>query len=356
MATITKGENPRRRYTVKWRDADRKQRERSFARLKEANDFRTKIESSLRDNTYVDPRHSKVTLGAEITQWISMHPGAAGTKKNYTSVLNQHIMPEIGSVPLGRLTREQVRRLLLETMPAKGLSVSTCQTARTVIVGTLAEALRGHKVHENVASGIRLPAVSERAEFTMATRKQIDKIIAGMSAQWSLAVVLMRGCGLRIGEALAVRSDSVRGSVLRIEEQVLGTGKRGPLKHRKPGQFRDIPLPRYVVHAIAEHVSLHGEGWLFPEFIDGGGRRQGGWRDQFMAQAKLADLPASFVPHSLRHMFVSACLGHGIPITDVSRWVGHTSIDMTHRIYGHMVPSATGRAIEILDQEWSQAA
>jgi hypothetical protein len=199
VATITKGENPRRRYTVKWRDADRKQRERSFARLKEANDFRTKIESSLRDNTYVDPRHSKVTLGTEITQWISMHPGAAGTRKNYTSVLNQHIMPEIGSVPLGRLTREQVRRLLLETMPAKGLSVSTCQTARTVIVGTLAEAVRGHKVHENVASGIRLPAVSERAEFTMATRKQLDAITAGMPATWSLAVTIMRGCGWRPG-------------------------------------------------------------------------------------------------------------------------------------------------------------
>jgi integrase len=75
-----------------------------------------------------------------------------------------------------------------------------------------------------------------------------------------------------------------------------------------------------------------------------------------MAQAKLAGLPASFVPHCLRHMFVSACLGNGIPITDVSRWVGHSSIDMTHRIYGHMLKSATARAVEILDREWQQAA
>jgi hypothetical protein len=81
-----------------------------------------------------------------------------------------------------------------------------------VIVAVLAEAVRGRKVPENVASGIRLPAVSERVEFTMATREQLDKIIACMDARWSLAVTIMRGYGLRIGEALAIRSDSARGN------------------------------------------------------------------------------------------------------------------------------------------------
>ncbi len=291
------------------------------------------------------------TFESYAARWITQHHGAASTKRNYKLALDKHIGPQIGGIPLARLTRDDVRTLLLETMP-KTVSTSTCQTARTVIVAVLAEALRGRKVTENVASGIRLPAISERAEFTMATREQLDKIIAGIDARWSLAVILMRGCGLRIGEALAVRSDSVRGNVLRVEEQVLGTGKRGPLKHRKPGEFRDVPLPRYVATAIAERVKAYGDGYLFPDIADGP-RRPDAWRDQFMREAKLAGLPASFTPHDLRHCYASACLAGGVPITDLSRWLGHRDINLTHRVYGHMVPSAMDNAIRALDKEWA---
>jgi len=46
-------------------------------------------------------------------------------------------------------------------------------------------------------------------------------LASGMPADWALCVWLMRGCGLRIGEALAVSEDSrVRPGVLRISEQV----------------------------------------------------------------------------------------------------------------------------------------
>ena len=60
--------------------------------------------------------------------------------------------------------------------------------------------------------------------------------------------------------------------------------------------------------------------------------------------AAKAGLPPQFVPHSLRHHFASAALARGIPIIDVSRWLGHRSIDTTHRIYGHIVPSSLDRA------------
>lgn len=36
-----------------------------------------------------------------------------------------------------------------------------------------------------------------------------------------------------------------------------------------------------------------------------------------------ADLPPEFIPHSLRHCFASAALARVIPITEVSRWLGH---------------------------------
>jgi hypothetical protein len=70
----------------------------------------------------------------------------------------------------------------------------------------------------------------------------------------------MRGCGLRLGECLAVRGDSFAGGRLRIsEQQDAHTDQRGPLKARKPSEYRDIPVPGYVTAALPTGVS----GYLF---------------------------------------------------------------------------------------------
>lgn len=62
-----------------------------------------------------------------------------------------------------------------------------------------------------------------------------------------------------------------------------------------------------------------------------------------------AGLPSEFIPQSLRHFYASTALAHGIPITEVSRWLGHKSIQVTHRIYGHLVPTSWDRTRTVLD-------
>jgi hypothetical protein len=60
------------------------------------------------------------------------------------------------------------------------------------------------------------------------------------------------------------------------------------------------------------------------------------------------------LPHSLRHAFVSALLSRGVPIDDLAAWLGHKSINVTHAIYGHLMPSSLGRAQEVLNAEYSE--
>jgi len=56
VASIRKNENPRKPYTVAYRDADRKQRERSFRTKREAQDFKVKLEHDSREGVFADPR------------------------------------------------------------------------------------------------------------------------------------------------------------------------------------------------------------------------------------------------------------------------------------------------------------
>jgi len=57
----------------------------------------------------------------------------------------------------------------------------------------------------------------------------------------------------------------------------------------------------------------------------------------------------------LRHYFASAALAKGIPITEVSRWLGHNSIEVTHQIYGHLVPTSRDRARTALDDAYQES-
>ena len=134
-------------------------------------------------------------------------------------------------------------------------------------------------------------------------------------------------------------------------------GQLRPLKFRRAGEFRDIPLPQYVNEAIDKHVADHGttsDGYLFQ------GRKykhviRRTYQQDFRRAADLAGLPPQFIPHSLRHIYASTALAEGIPITEVSRWLGHKSIEVTHQIYGHLVPSSLERASAALDAAYQKS-
>jgi integrase len=223
----------------------------------------------------------------------------------------------------------------------------------------LAAAVRDRKLAESPCAGIQLPGVVTAADFYLPAYAQVEAVAAGLPPDWAATVWLMHGCGLRIGEALAVslRCRIGRGKTLRVCEQVNPSAQLRPLKFRREGEFRHIPLPEYVNEAIDKHVAEHGttaDGYLFQ------GRKyklvvRRSYQEDFQRAAARAGLPPEFIPHSLRHLYASTALAEGIPITEVSRWLGHKSIEVTHQIYGHLVPSSFDRARTALDTAYQSS-
>lgn len=62
------------------------------------------------------------------------------------------------------------------------------------------------------------------------------------------------------------------------------------------------------------------------------------------------DGKAKYSLRSLRYFFASTALANGVPIHEVSRWLGHRSVKTTVDIYGHLLPSAWERCREILQR------
>jgi hypothetical protein len=245
-----------------------RQREQSFGTgLREAEDFALKVEHDKRAHVFVDPKAGRVLFRDAAGTWLDQHLGADSSIATYRSVLRAHIDPAIGGKPIGAIRREDVKALIVG-MHRKGLSASRIGCAHLVISAVLSEAVRDKKLAESPCTGIQLPGVVTAADFILPAHAQIEAVAAGLPADWAPSVWLMRGCGLCIGEALTVNLHCRihHGKTLRVKEQVDPAAQLRPLKFRRAGEFRDIPLPEYVSEAIDKHVAEHGttsQGYLF---------------------------------------------------------------------------------------------
>jgi integrase len=330
-----------------------KQREQSFGDdLKEAENFLLKVEHDKKAHVFIDPEAGKAVFRAEAEAWLTQRIGADSSDATYRSVLRTHVYPAIGHRQIRTIRREEIKEIIA-VMSRKGLSASRIAQAHLVINAVFNEAVRNKKLAESPCTDIPVPDVVHAADFVFPEDGELEALAAGLPADWAATVWLMYGCGLRIGEALAVkkRCRINQGTTLRVREQVNPVAQRKPLKFRVEGQFRDIPLPLYVSEAIDKHIASHGttdDGYLFR------GRRhkhvtRRTYQEDFERAAGKAGLPPEFIPHTLRHCYASTALAHGIPITEVSRWLGHKSIEVTHQIYGHLVPTSWDRARTVLD-------
>jgi integrase len=352
MATIVKGKNANKPYTVRYQDNGR-QREKSFRTSREANDFRAKFEHDSRAGIFVDPKAGGLKFSEVAKRWVETRTGAPSSRETYDRILRNHINPLIGHKTIRWVAQERyaIEELLKVTLPKRGLGASQVRTAYIVIRAVVNDAIRAGKLGASRINGITLPAAPVRANVVFATHEQVQGMADAMPGQEGLALWLMRGCGLRIGEALAVRWENfnVETGTLRITEQLNEDGTYTPLKHRSEGDYRDMPVPVYVNHMAVKHTSddiVGRYGYVFPEIS----RRN--FSRHFNKARDSVGLPSDFTPHTLRHIFASVSLSNRIPITDVSAWLGHRNINLTYSIYGHLVPSSVGNARVVLDAEY----
>jgi integrase len=364
MATIVKGKNPRKPHTVRYWINGR-QRERSFERQVDARDFRTKVEYDARTQTFVDPKLASVHFADYAEGVVNGLAVSSGTKGAYLGLLRSWVGPWAGDRTLLQVSqdREGFAKLVNQDMKAPGgklLSYNRRGSARTIALAAADEAVRAGRLQTHRLADIPLVQSEEitvRRDFVFPDYAQISALQGKLDAAGMVFIIwIMRGCGLRIREALAVHREDFRdnGTVLRINGQASISGdKKVPLKHRRAGQYRDVPVPAYLWAMVRElpvgPVTPATDRLYFP---------YSSVYKTFVKARNEVGISHNFIPHSLRHAFASALLADRTPITDVAAWLGHQTIDITYRIYGHLVPSAAGKARDVLEHEyemWSQA-
>ena len=214
---------------------------------------------------------------------------------------------------------------------AAGFARSSTARALSVVRGFFVWLDRRGIAHNPHAAAVRTPKQPRLMPRPLAEGDAcslIDEIGALAEEAWIAArdralATLLYGCGLRIGEALALDCRAAAG-----QPEMLRVAGKG-------GKERLVPVLPAVWRAVADYLELRP--WPAPAaaplFVGArGGRLAAGVAQKGVRRVRaLLGLPDTATPHALRHSFATHLLADGGDLRTIQELLGHASLSTTQR-------------------------
>lgn len=298
------------------------------------------------------PERDTVTLAgwleAHIAQLTGVERKTVDDYERYARQIDE-FFPEM---PLAALSAEDIARWVRH-LEASGNAPKTIKNKHGFLSAALARAVPAH-LPANPAAGRRLPrGRGDADELRMLTRDEFAALLEATTDYWRPLMSFLVTSGCRWGEAAALRPGDVDRDtgMVRI---------RRAWKYSSDGYTIGAPKTTRSRRTIAVPAAVldqldYSNDYLFTNRAGGPVRYQGFRRrvwDKAVARAGLEPAPT---PHDLRHTCASWMLTGGVPITVVSRHLGHESIKVTVDIYGDVDQAGAQLAASFMAEAVSQS-
>jgi integrase len=313
------------------------------------------------DGDYRAP--DRITLGTYLTErWLPTKRAQLrrATFDSYERNVRNHAIPAIGTIPLQRLTPEDLDAFYADLLASgkrggpKGLSPKTVRYIHGIIRKALADAQRKGTVTRNVADLADPPRLSSAPARQMKVWSPAELLqFLGELEGHRLypAFYLAANTGMRRGEVLGVRwSDidldkarlSVQQAVVNVAYEIeIADVKTAAGRRVIDLDQRTIAMLRSWRKAQLEERMLTGlgpnpDGLVFAR-PDGSPTHPDYFSQYFDRLVARSSLPRIRL-HDLRHTHATILLASGTPVKVVSERLGHASPAFTMTVYQHVVP------------------
>ncbi len=243
--------------------------------------------------------------------------------------LRRHLDFRPGLKDLENLRPADFRAYLAERH-RRGLSGASTARAMASLRGFFRHLKRARLVGNAAIAAVRTPKVPRPLPKALDEKDALETVDAigdlepeDWIAKRDVAVMtLLYGCGLRIGEALALNRDAAP-----FGETITVTGKGA--------KQRLIPVLPAVARAVDAYLAAcpHAPGEGGPLFLGARGKRlnAGVVQRQMRRLRDRMGLPATATPHALRHSFATHLLAGGGDLRTIQELLGHASLSTTQR-------------------------
>jgi integrase len=340
-----------RRYEVRYRDGDGRQRSRAFSAHKDAQAFKVDVER--RQQAGVLYHAAPERFGDYATAWLArFERGAAGRVRPRpgTAAMTREVFAKLE--PLNDLPLERVRAPLVEDLMAElaGRTPRRAEMALALLKRILRSAEARGQVVDPAVFHVRVARPEER-EPRFLTWDEAEEVRSWMPEHVCRVVPIAILTMLRRGELLGLRDADIdfEHGAITIVGQAQG-GRRTQTK-TSAGR-RTIDLGPAAVKLLREQQLARApsaDGLLFPTRTGAAYDAHNFMNRVFKPAARAAGIP-ELTFHDLRHTGASLMIAAGCNVKVIAEQMGHADGGtLVLRRYGHLYKGARRQAAIALE-------
>ncbi len=282
-----------------------------------------------------------------------------------------YILPTFGDMPLDKITKMKVRQWMEEIQK----DPKTAPRYKNDITAHFKYLFKHAETYFNLKDNpcVVLRSVKENVEVDkvgkIMSREEFEKFESCFEGSdneqflWKTFYNVLFNTGARRGEVQALRFTDIDyvSKTINFNKTVSGkyTGEKPKVRVPKtPSSIRTIPLDDQTFEMIKRVKDYRTELEDFDklEFIFGRPDDRGlPFSDTTIERLKNKAIKSTGITririHDFRHSHASELIGNGVNIVVVSKRLGHSSIDMTLKVYTHLMPTADKEAINFINNK-----
>ena len=317
-------------------------------------------------NTYTDP--STLTVAEYLREWLDGNTKVeTRTLEGYRGNVERYITPNIGHIPVERLSAQQIKDmetwLLREGgKSGKGLSETTVRQVHRILSKALKDGQKLKQFSRRALGEIQNVEPPKETPFESGTLtwEDIPTFFEHIDdPQYSTCFLLAMQTGLRRSELAGLQWQDVdlKAGVLSVRRTrvKLPSGEvRKSTPKSKSG--RSITLPSQSIEALGIHRgrkgNLAGNGNFVFCNSEGAPLDPNKITKKFTEVARAAGI-WNLRLHDLRHTHATLLLNENTNLKVTSERLGHSNIVITAKLYSHVLPTVQRRVAQRFGDAWS---
>lgn len=267
------------------------------------------------------------TLRTYAEYWLSVRDLKPRTRALYRSLLDDHVLPELGSMPLDRIKPRTVQSWFARLTPDRPTTRAHAYGLLRTIMGS---AFSDDLIDANPCRIRGGSSTRKQHASRPATLAELDAITQAMPERYRLAVQFAAWLGLRFGELAALTRGDVdtelgvvtvsKGVVRAAGEVIVGEPKTAA--GRRAVAIPPDLVPMVKAH-LRDHVALGPDALLFPAKHGGHLAPSTLYTVYYPARDKAGRPDLRW--HDLRHTGATLAAAAGATLPDLMHRLGHTT-------------------------------
>ena len=324
---------------------------KTFDKISDARRALITHEAEKIKGTLVKPRDT--TLEEWLEYWMTniiIPNREATTAYGYRNMIDNHIVPDLGKIPIQDLKPQRLQAFYTRLLKVKGLSPNTVRKQHDLLKTALQVAVKQEVILTNPITKVEAPKKTD-TDIKFYSQEDLKKLFSVIEGDPMEVVVKLAGyLGLRREEISGLKWSNVNFDNKLITINHARTMAGGVIVEKKPKNKTSIRTLYMIdeIYNLLQNLkdkrekakAFYEDEYMNTDFIvvwdNGKPYRPDYMSDRFTRLVEKNNLPRITL-HGLRHTFASVANSLGVPMYDIGKALGHSTPATTGKIYTHLL-------------------